>query len=76
MTAQPGTPKLPHTDQIPKLTATQPLNAPSHKSDDMTADPTRICWTQLLRKNPPDSAVPLPPLQRSPSAFPVDKLFS
>lgn len=39
-------------------------------------DPTRICWTQLLREQAPGVEDQRPPLQRTQSALPIEKLFT
>lgn len=59
-------------DQQAKPTDTQHHDSPDPSE---AADATRICWTQLLRET--DSADEQQrPLQRSPSTFSIEKLFS
>ncbi len=62
-------------NQQPKPTDTQPPSSLPPLVDDLPADPTMICWTQLLREteSEPGPPLPLPPL---PDDFSIEKLFS
>ena len=62
-------------DQQPKPTETQQLDSPSPSEAAVVPDPTRICWTQLLREKTPSVGEQRPPLQRSRIDFSIEKLF-
>ena len=61
--------------QAPKQTSRQQTASPESPPIDPEVDPTRICWTQLLRETEAEFAEPLKrtPL---PDDFDPEKLFT
>lgn len=62
-------------DQQPKPAETQPQGSQNPSAGELEVDPTRICWTQLLRASEPDVEGPPRPLPLLPNVYSVEDLF-